>query len=186
MTKTIAILHGIFEGPGISRRLERALQKAGYKVVPDAAQADVIFAHSGGCYLIPPANRAKLVVLVGLAYWPGRLWVLATIRKVWREGRIYGKQNRMREWGQKWFYHACYAFKLRTYLRMALNRNIRNPWNSMQPQIIIRNCNDVYCQPDITMLPFRGPRTFISLPGEHDDCWDHPERYVNLLQSLTH
>jgi hypothetical protein len=124
-----------------------------------------------------------MVVQIGVPYWPHRPWVISTALKVWREAKTYHREHRMYEWGQKWLYHMRYAFNLRSGLAMARNRSFTKPWNSAQPQIIIRNHYDEYCRADIDRVKFNGPRTFVSLPGEHDDCWEHPERYVSLLQS---
>lgn len=183
--KTIAIIHGAFEGPAISRRLTDALHQAGFVIVQDPAAADIIFAHSGGCYLVPPKNQAKLVVLAGLPYWPGRPWVIATAKKLLQDAQLRRDQhNQSYNWLRKELLHARYTSHVGAHLRMWFKQNIRNDWNGDQPQVIIRNQHDAYCRPDITELPFRGPRTFISFPGGHDDCWDNPKSYVRLLQSL--
>lgn len=184
MNRSVCILYGINEGPATGKQFVCELEQAGFTVSNDPTTADIIFAHSGGCYLIPPRNRAKHVVLAGIAYWPHRPWLLATARKSWREATAYYREHRLSHLVYKWFCYLRYAFKPRSVLRMALNRSASRPWNSTQPQIIIRNRHDVYCCPEVYEMPFRGPRTFISFPGEHDDCWDHPERYVHLLQSL--
>lgn len=183
MNRSVCILYGINEGPATGKRLVKALTQAGFSITTDPETADIIFAHSGGCFLIPPRNRAKHVVLVGIAYWPHRPWLLATVRKSWREAALYYREHRLSHLAYKWSCYLRYA-NLKSALRMAFNRSAAKPWNSKQPQIIIRNRHDVYCCAEVYEMPFRGPRTFISLPGEHDDCWDHPERYVYLLQSL--
>lgn len=168
----------------MGRELVRGLEQAGFTITKDPKATDIIFAHSGGCLLVPARNRAKHIVQVGIPYWPHRPWLLATGRKVWRELAVYRREHRLASWFRKALWHAYYAFNLPPAIRMARNLSFARPWNSPQPQIIIRNRHDVYCSPAIADAPFNGPRTFISLPGEHDDCWDHPERYVHLLQSL--
>ncbi|HSX04908.1 MAG TPA: hypothetical protein VLF69_00325 [Candidatus Saccharimonadales bacterium] len=183
MKLSVCIIYGINEGPFMGRPLVRALEQAGFTIAANPTQADVILAHSGGCFLIPQPNRAKLIVQVGIAYWPHKLWLASTVRKVYREGKLYFRQHRLREWAHKWLYHVRYS-SLSTALRMLRSRPINQPWNSTQPQVIVRNHHDVYCSPEIYKVAFRGPRTFLSLPGEHDDCWEHPEPYVRLIQSL--
>jgi hypothetical protein len=183
MSKQVCIIYGLNEGPAMGRKLARAFERAGFTMITDAASADIVFAHSGGCFLIPPQNRAQLVILVGVAYWPHRPWLLATFRKVQMEIVLYFTQHRLREWGRKWLYHLRYAFNLQAALRMARNQPLTRSWNSVQPQIIVRNQDDVYCSPDICSAAFRGPRSFVALPGQHDDCWDNPEPYIRLVQS---
>jgi hypothetical protein len=184
-SRSVCIIYGLNEGPAMGRELCKSLREAGFTISDNPATADVIFAHSGGCYLIPQQNQAKLIVLAGLPYWPGRPWVIATTLKVWQEARAYNQLGQSGSWALKWLFHIRYAFNLRAAIRMALNRTLDKPWNSTQPQIIVRNRHDAYCGPDLSEVPFKGPRTFISLPGEHDDCWENPERYVNLLQSVV-
>lgn len=181
---SVCIIHGLNEGPAMSRKLEECLRSNGFEPVQDPAQADVIFAHSGGCFLVPAINRAAKIVLVGLPYQPGRPWFASTFIKVWREGKLYRQEHRLRQWAQKWSWHCRYAFRLRAAVKMAMNMRPSSPWNSVQPEVIVRNRHDAYAAPELHQLPFNGPRTFISLPGEHDDCWDNPEPYVAIIKSL--
>jgi len=184
MKATIAILHGFAEGPVTSTKFEEMCRRAGYRVTYDLNDADIIFAHSGGCYLIPPQNRARLVVMVGLPYWPGRPLPISLIIKVWREFRQARSGQQFAQRLRKLWYQTRYAGAFRTIRQMAQNQRLSSPWNSRQPQIIVRNRYDAYCTPNVAAAPFKGARTFISLPGEHDDCWDNPERYLDLIQSV--
>ena len=185
MGQKIAILYGLNEGPGMGKKLRLSLEKAGYSMTSDPRRADIIFAHSGGCFLIPTDNHASLVMLVGLPYWPHRPWFIATVVKVWREFKAYKNRHHMRQWLRKWAYHVLYAFRLPSAVRMGLNMSPSNTWNSLQPQVIVRNHQEAYCNPSVAGVAFRGPRTFISLPGEHDDCWDNPEPYIGIIKSLS-
>lgn len=166
-------------------KLAAALRKAGFSITKNPATADIIIGHSGGCLLVPPKNQAQLILQIGVPYWPGQSWFAGTIRKVKREAAAYRKEKRLGEWGKKWLYHILYAFNLSAGIRMARNLPFAKPWNSAQPQVVVRNRFDEYCSPDIMQAPFNGPRTFVALPGGHDDCWFHPEPYVHLLQSLV-
>lgn len=185
MSRSVCILYGLNEGPYMGRALRVTLLQAGFTITTDPLAADIIFAHSGGCLLVPPNNKARLIMQVGIPYWPGRLWLAGLARKVRREAALYRQERRLGQWGRKWLHHFLYAFNVPASVRMAQNLSYTKPWNSRQPQIVIRNQFDEFCSPDIVQAPFNGPRTFISLPGGHDDCWDHPEPYVSLLQSLV-
>jgi hypothetical protein len=184
MNQTICILYGLNEGPGLAKNFLRACRDAGLTATQDPAKADIIFAHSGGCLLVPPINRAKMIVQVGVPYWPGRPWIVCTAIKMWREMQTYKQQSTLARWLRKTWWNLCYTANLRRHLRMMRNLSPSSPWNSTQHQYIIRNQDDAYCHPDIARrIAFRGPRTFISLPGGHDDCWLNPKPYVDLLQS---
>jgi hypothetical protein len=168
----------------MGRQLSQCFRDAGFSITTDPSQADIIFAHSGGCFLIPPVNKASKIVLVGLPYWPGRPWLMATVLKVWREVKLYIRKRRIRYWLKKWLYHIRYAFSVGPAIRMARNMKSSGPWNGKQSQFIIRNRHDMYSSPALYKLAWGGPRTFISLPGEHDDCWDNPHVYADLLRAL--
>jgi len=98
---------------------------------------------------------------------------------------MHHRRGSLGRWARKWLYHIRYALNFGAAVRMAINRSPRNAWNSTQPQIIIRNQHDAYCSPEVFDIAFNGPRTFITFPGQHDDCWDNPKPYVDLLQSLA-
>jgi hypothetical protein len=185
MSQSVCILYGLNEGPATGRQFVAACRRAGFGIVRDPVTADIIFAHSGGCLLVPSKTHAQLITMVGVPYWPGRPWLVCTAIKIWREFRLYRRQHRLKHWAHKWTCYFRYARKFKAGWRMAVSLSPDNPWNSSQHQVIVRNRHDVYCSPHILKLSFRGPRTFISLPGEHDDCWDNPQRYVELVQSLT-
>lgn len=181
---TICILYGLNEGQGIGRAFEAACKQYNLQIVRDARTADIVFAHSGGCLLVPPDNQAKIVMQVGIPYWPSRPWSLAIAIKLWREIKSYHRDHRLQAWARKLAWHAYYAPNIVGSLRMLRNLSPTRPWNSTQHQIIIRNRHDACCTPQVHQLHYNGPRTFISFPGEHDDCWEHPERYLDLIQSV--
>lgn len=184
MMQSVCIIYGLNEGPAMGRQLSQCFRDAGFSITTDPSQADIIFAHSGGCFLIPPVNTASKIVLVGLPYWPGRPWLMATILKVGREVKLYIREGRIGYWAVKWLCHLWYAFFLEPAIRMKQNMKLTGPWNGKQPQFIIRNRHDMYSFPVLHKVAWGGPRTFISLPGEHDDCWDNPKVYADLLRAL--
>jgi hypothetical protein len=59
MSESVCIIYGLNEGAAMGRKLVRALKEAGFTITDDSAGADIILAHSGGCYLVPPTNRAR-------------------------------------------------------------------------------------------------------------------------------
>lgn len=66
--KTVALIHGFAGGKWHTKTFVKELEKAGLKVVGDTSGADVIIAHSTGCYIIPREPKAKLIFLIGIPY----------------------------------------------------------------------------------------------------------------------
>ncbi len=68
----IAVIPGIFAGNYVTRALRKALERSGHKVVSDTASADIVLAHSAGCFWLPPADPKQTVILIDPLYWPGK------------------------------------------------------------------------------------------------------------------
>jgi hypothetical protein len=58
----------------------------------DTSKADILFCHSTGCYLVPENAKAKLIVLVGLPYWPNRSLVYSGIKSFTEDLLKYKKR----------------------------------------------------------------------------------------------
>jgi len=70
--KTVAVVEGWAGGPKLSHRLRKTLSQADFRIIKKVRQADVIFAHSTGCYRLPKDLVAELIILLDPPYWPGR------------------------------------------------------------------------------------------------------------------
>jgi hypothetical protein len=181
---TVCIIYGVNEGPALGAAFRSACRQAGFRITNDPAKADIVIAHSGGCFIIPAHSRAKLIINIGVTYRPSRPLLISTIMKVWLDMRAHYQQGRLGQWPRKLITNLRYARKLSTFRTMLAGMHAGRPWNDPRHQIVVRNRHDAYSHPDICKLQAKGPRTFISFPGEHDDCWLNPERYVHLIQSL--
>lgn len=168
----------------MGRTFRAASRKAGFTLTRNVRTADVIFAHSGGCLLLPAEVSAHVIVLVGLAFWPGQSWLTATKRHLASENAAMRAHRTYIAWLLKWLVRGVYIWRIDRTIKMGRNQNLHAAWNSNKQQIFIRNKEDAYLTPDIASYDFKGPRTFISLPGSHDDCWDNPQPYINLIQSV--
>jgi hypothetical protein len=167
----------------MGRELVRSLEGAGFTLTRNPSDADIIFAHSGGCFLVPADTAARLVFMVGLPYWPGRPLLASAGIKVWRDWKLNRQRHTIRQWARKCVFHVRYALKFKDTIRMAINRSTHNSSSSNRHRIIVRNHYDAYCTPHVQHAIGNSCRTFVALPGEHDDCWDNPERYLELIQS---
>lgn len=67
-TKTVAFLYGVTEGPQHSRRFRRELERAGYTITHDPAEAEIVIAHSGGCMLVPLEKPTQTTLFINPTY----------------------------------------------------------------------------------------------------------------------
>jgi hypothetical protein len=181
--KTVAILYGLNEGRLISKNFIKQCERGGFTVINNPSDANIIFAHSGGCLLVPPDNSADLIIMIGLPFWPGRPLFSSIARKLWLECIAAVSKQRILSWFRKLATQLIYSFDLHATYRMAANRSFARPWNNNQHQVMVRNRYDTFCTPNMQNLPFHGPRSFVSMAGGHDDCWENPLPYIELLQS---
>jgi hypothetical protein len=183
---TVAILHGFCEGPRLSAELERALATKGFALTSDAANADIIIAHSGGCWIVPPNARAQTIVLVGLTFWPGKPLATRMTRKIIRDIATSKRQHRLKAFGAKTLQNGRYFWQMQRNVQMFRARDGRGLQTlHAQRVIVLRNRNDAFCTSDIYNWQPLSNAAFVSLPGEHDDIWQRPKRYVDVLSSIT-
>lgn len=185
--KKVAIIPGFAEGPWHTKDLRAELNKRGFKVIDDLGHADIIVAHSAGCYRLPKQMRARTVILVGPPFWPRKLMLQCFIQKVYRDARARKSDKQLPYWLLKTAWNTIYFLgDLRVALGMALSAR-RRTWQQIladHQTLIVRNRHDAWTTPDLhRWLDGKGSFGLLSLPGEHDDIWVNPEPYVNLVQS---
>ncbi|MBX4191164.1 hypothetical protein KW794_03695 [Candidatus Saccharibacteria bacterium] len=185
--KTVVVIEGFSGGPMHTRQFRKALTEAGFKVIKDRKNADVIIAHSAGIYAVPTDAKAKLLMLIGPTYWPGQLLIKRTLRHARSSGSYHIKNFGWLSFLWKKLLEFYYIFRRHLYLWLGiLNNNKLAHLNKLmnrsdQKTIIIRNSDDPYCSPSIKDK-VRGPQTmFVELPGVHDDFVTNPGPYIDLL-----
>ena len=176
----LCIIYGFCEGPRMAGRMLRALRQAGYHVTDDPYQADVVIAHSGGCFLVPSDLPAKQVIMIGLTYWPGKSILRALIQKNVNDFRFHRRDRNQRGWLQKFRWNLVYFWNMPRNLTMLRARQRGEFWQ-VQRLTLVRNREDSFCTPDLASLPFTHRPRFVELPGQHDDCWLHPQRYIPVI-----
>ena len=188
--QTVAILPGIFSGRHTTRRLRRTLKHAGYTVVTNTTEADIIFAHSAGCLWLPKTKTKQTFVIVNPPYWPGKsmaqrgLSRLRTNALFWRYGIPAGR------WLERNFLGVYYTIlepRRTLYIaRHMAQYDLCETLDLGNPVVLVRSQVDDWLTPDLDALQqtYRNLRV-VSMPGEHDDFNYHPERYVDLLQSIA-
>jgi hypothetical protein len=189
MTKRIvSFIYGFTEGEWQGHRFRKALAVADYSITKDVRSADIIIAHSGGCYYVPLDLRDdQLVILINPTYWPGKplarraAAMSLQIVKAIRCGNepLFQLHKTFRNLGYL-FWHSGKNYEI---IRRA--KKFELPVEAKHRNtIIIRNLHDPWLTPDLKNLKRLNPHLqILELSGEHDDCWVHPERYINLLQS---
>lgn len=176
---TVCILPGFSEGQHTVKVLSQTLQVRGFRMLNKPEHADIILAHSGGCFLIPSNSQAQLVVLIGVPYWPNKRLARAIIEKL----RISWQLTSQATWLRKFGLHALYVWNVPHNFAMWQGRRGGAVWKLTVPVLLIRNQQDTYCTADIASLPFTSNPDSLQLPGDHDACWDHPKQYANIVHS---
>ena len=183
--KTVAILYGWSEGPWHTKKLATHLKAEGFNIINDVKTADVILAHSLGCYMLPANVKAKKIVLIGIPYWPGRSIVDSLIHNL----RLEAKQRRGFTWWLNRSIHAAFYILLRSpYTIKGLRKRSKLKFN-LPPKntdvVLIRNELDGFCHPDIQkLIPKLSKYSLKQLPGGHEDWWINPKTYVDILKKL--
>lgn len=174
----VCIIYGWSEGPWQGKLLRTALHKSGFSITRRAQEADIIIAHSGGCYMLPDNSRAQLVLLVGLPYWRGKHPVRSLQEKLRSELRDMW-------WYKKTIFNTYYFFtRPRRWVRMWQN------WSKqVLPQLdnvavtLVRNEQDYFMHPtDSKSLADKHNWKMKTLQGLHDDIWNNPQPYVELIK----
>lgn len=186
--KTVAVIEGFAGGPMHTRQFRKALSQAGFKVVKDRRQADVIVAHSAGIYGIPAEAKAKLLMLIGPTYWPGRRLIKRTLRHTRSSGSYHLRKFGFRFYLWKKILEFYYFFRRHTYMWLGILHNNRLGHLNMlihQPDrqtLIIRNREDPFNSPELKNKISGSNLEYIQLPGVHDDYVTNPQPYIDLLK----
>jgi hypothetical protein len=183
--KTVAIVPGWSEGPWQSRKFRQLLKGSGFKVTKNVRDADIILAHSAGCFWIPINIRAALILLVGPNYWPGRSYFMAAVLNTVGGLKHHRANGSVIWWATKLLHNTWYILsRPLTTLRLFKHVTEENlPFDGARKILLIRNQRDSFCHPDIQeLLPKTKGYKFLEFEGDHEDCWLNPQPYVDLIQ----
>lgn len=179
---TYAMNYGFITGPRHSRRLRELLGQAGYAETTDLAKADIIIAHSSGCWLLPVNISPKLMCFFAPALNPAisSSWYQANWLPVWTTIKQGAWANVTRA-------TARYALYGTTQFRRNLRiiRGIKQaklPACAHSQVVFIANHDDPWPQAPILRTYLRDrPWAFISLSGAHEAIWQHPDLTVAII-----
>lgn len=182
------IVDGWSEGPWQSQKMQAALLKSGLNHAQRAEDADVIIAHSLGCYLVPAERQAKIIVLVGVPYWPGKPVAISVLQNT-GANLAASWQHRSLWWLNKLAHNIWYVATrpLDTYHAFTKRRPEFLPIKQPSEHILLlRNRGDTFCHPEVQQfLPPDNGFTYVGIQDRgHEDCWHDPEKYLNLIRSF--
>ena len=181
--RTVSIKFGWAEGSWHATRFVRELEGKGLTLIDDATVADIVFAHSSGCYQVPKNASAKLIVLVGLPYGPVPHLAVGLARKEIQEIEYHHSNNELRWWCEKILHNLWYIISRPQATYYAFERHrIENLPNGLDRRVlVVRPGDDALMYPDTDMLLAGKGYELIEIPGSHDSCWVRPQAYVELM-----
>lgn len=177
-----AISYGLAGGNLHSRHFRKAMVEAGFQHVAKD-EADIIIAHSAGCWLIPKNSSPQLVLYVGMPLANQKPSV--TWRKALKSGYSNNSLRRNLKISSKnTFYSLTQPRRNIRIIRQASNfepstfKGARN--------IFIANHFDPWPQgPKLGSFIDDHNWAFLNLEGSHDNIWDNPERYVAIIKQYA-
>jgi hypothetical protein len=191
MNKKIAIKYGIGEGDYHGRAFVAALKVAGFEVVRDAREADIVVTHSGGCFFLPPLDLNQIFVVINPPYWPGKSLSRSTIEKVSKDFMDFAKDGKLLPWFWKSTINILHLMRyiFRT-LTITLHAHKQRFYEALRDEtsVIIRNDNDTFLAPNADQLLEQKVGRVIDiyrLPGQHDSCWRDPRQYIEIIKQVA-
>lgn len=184
MSKKIAIIYGWGEGAWEGKQFRDLLVGSGFSIVDKPVDADIVFTHSLGCYLVPGGLNSRKIFLVGLPYWPGRGSFKSVLIKLFREIKYHRRNQDLGWWLAKILHNVWYILTRPSASYYALSKKKIKylPEASKNRVFLVRPVDDTFCHPDIMkLLPKNSVSRFIGIDGAHDDCWVNPRPYIDLL-----
>lgn len=153
---------------------------------PDASSADIIVAHSSGCYSLPKTDNARLVVLIGPPFWPDRPLIVRVGQMVFSDSPKQISRYGPRFWLNLRAHNLLYAIvqpwvhaKAWRQLRVSFEKSLK-----AHQAILIRNTGDAYCGPSIKSHVKKFKKIdYYELPGLHEDCWYDSKPFIEIFNS---
>lgn len=179
--KTYAISYGLAGGPAHSRQLRKLLGAAGFRRAP-LHKADIVIAHSAGCWLLPTDLKPTLVIYVGMPLAvenPRQTWSTATRLGARHSPVRHTVNNRLKNT----YYQLLQPRRNIEIIRMAKHAQpVIFP--GVRQAVFIANRHDPWPGNAGFLQNFakNADWAFVGLPGTHDDIWGRPERYVEVIK----
>ncbi len=181
------IYYSFLGGKLVSRRYKKLAPKYSFELAQEAAKTDVILAHSAGCWHIPENLKPSVLVLVGMPlHYENMKTAFRTATR--NNGHLF-IQHRHMLLGLKIFsLSTLYGLfqPRRNYQIMQLVKTVKPfpAFAGAERVIFVADKDDPYPHaPELTeIIQNNSNICFISMPGSHQDIWEYPERYLDLLK----
>jgi hypothetical protein len=176
--QTFAISYGFMGGKRHAKKLNKRLLAAGFEPA-NIDHADMIIAHSAGCWLIPEGVAPRLVLYIGMPLAqakPREAWLEANL-KSFHNGLLPGLHVKMID--------TYYGLRqpLRN-LRIVRSAKIAQPVIITNAQaVFIAHRYDPWTRSDSLQNYIDSQDwAFIDLPGSHGTIWEKPELFVEVIK----
>lgn len=184
---TFAISYGFVEGSFHALKLDRLLKKAGFVPAKNMHDADIIIAHSAGCWLIPNNAKPKLVIYVGMPL-PLTSAQKTWLKSNWLSMRLFISKGHVFQMLRIGLLNTYYAL-----LQPRRSLDIIHGSKSAQPVIFpdsstvfIANRHDPWPRSkQLDNYVESNGWSFLSLPGSHNNIWQHPIYYVDIIKKYA-
>jgi hypothetical protein len=185
---SVYIIYGFAEGAWHGKLFRNELIKHGLVSTNEVSGADIIVAHSGGCFYLPDAKKGQLIVLINPPYWPGRSLFVSAWQTLWWNLEAYTKVKSASFWVKKTIWNVIYMFgSLRKTFWIARNARYRDFYLAIKKHetLIIRSSMDTWLTPQAPeLISPHAKFEYREVRGHHDDCWLYPHRYVEVIKSV--
>ena len=181
----VAIIYGWCEGSHLAKELKRELEANGHQLIKNARNADVIIAHSLGCYLISNDSKASKILLTGLPYGPRKRLPLLTIQKIVTNCVRSIGDRKLLYWLRKGFWNSAYFFlrpKAHVNLKKLNNPNYLPGSRKQRKILLIKNDEDKLTNIEhLKEVINQKDWEVVTISGRHEDLWMNPDRYISLI-----
>lgn len=174
----VALIYGYAEGPRIAKNFISEIHRLGHKHVA-IQDADVIIAHSGGTYMVPDTNQARLVILVDVPYYDShKSFMNKLYRRVVEEGWSWKSVSKF-GWNN-WYVISSPQRCFQMYRAV-----IDGVFHGLKGKkvVFVRNAQDLFGEIAQDKRETKKINALtVELPGTHDDIWQRPEAYIKLSE----
>jgi hypothetical protein len=174
---SFALSYGLTGGPMHARKLKKLLKKAGHSQT-SITKADIIIAHSAGCWLIPADVNPRIILYIGMPL------AQAKLGQTWRRATSSSLRSGVRQSLQVKLKSSYYSVRQprRNLDIMRMARTAQPRILPQVPGVFIANRHDPWPHAEQLQSYLHTQQwSFIHLPGSHDDIWEHPERYMPII-----